>query len=65
MFQKGKEVHEPGRRLSASSTGGGAIGGMVDAVRRASTSSTDGLDKTTSNTSSTSDQRRMVNLTCR
>ncbi|KAK4504011.1 hypothetical protein PRZ48_004926 [Zasmidium cellare] len=33
LFQKGKEVHEPGRRLSGS-------GGVMDAVRRASTSST-------------------------
>lgn len=34
LFQKGKEVHEPGRRLS------GGAGGVIDAVRRASTSST-------------------------
>lgn len=33
LFQKGKEVHEPGRRMSGSG------GGVIDAVRRASTSS--------------------------
>ncbi|GAM82394.1 hypothetical protein ANO11243_003730 [Dothideomycetidae sp. 11243] len=54
LFQKGKELHEPGRRPSESSAAG-----VVDAVRRASVSSTDGLDKTASNAStSTADARR-------
>ncbi|KAK5133610.1 hypothetical protein LTR08_007558 [Meristemomyces frigidus] len=61
MFQRGREVHEPGNPVPANRRTSGA--GLSDAVRRSSTSSDDDLKKTTSNSStgnpnSPSDQRR-------
>ncbi|CAK3768017.1 Hypothetical predicted protein [Lecanosticta acicola] len=62
LFQRGKEIHEPGRKLSGSA----GAGGVMDAVRRASTSSGNSgnlVDKPLSNdpgspTSPTSQRRR-------
>ncbi|KAK4569476.1 hypothetical protein LTR86_003239 [Recurvomyces mirabilis] len=66
LSQRGKEVHVRGeaREWPAPRKQSGA--GIIDAVRRASTSSSDGLDKTTSNTSGapaspTSGRRRSSN----
>jgi len=59
MFQSGKEVHEPGKPVNRRPSGTG----IVDAVRKSSVSSTDGLEKTTSNDagSPTSQRRRSSN----
>lgn len=59
LFQKGKEVHEPGRRMSGSG------GGVIDAVRRASTSSNSDkvfspLSNDPASPSSPTSQRRRV-----
>lgn len=67
LFQKGKEVHEPGRRLSGS---GGSSGGIADAVRSASISSANSAEKSVSGSSagdsavpsSPTSQRRRVCL---
>lgn len=57
MFQRGKEVHEPGKPVTRRESGSG----IADAVRRASTASIDALEKTTSNDSgSPTSQRRRV-----
>jgi len=61
MFQKGKEVHEPGNPIGERRTSGA---GIADAVRRASVSSVNSIEKTISNTggsaTSSSGQRRRV-----
>ncbi|KAK5125951.1 hypothetical protein LTR85_011306 [Meristemomyces frigidus] len=59
MFQRGKEVHEPGKPVTRRESGSG----IVDAVRRTSTASIEALEKTTSNSSAspTSQRRRSSN----
>jgi len=63
MFQAGKQVHEPGKQMPEFGTRKASTS-ITDAVRRVSTSSSDGLDKTVSGSgaspSSPSGQRRRV-----